>query len=105
MAIRHYHDSGNTTMMGDPLAPGRRCLRPARTHESAATVAGFAFSPTVTAAAPEINATIAHLREVLGDQTYESLTREGETMTTAEVATYAYNQIDHARATLNAVPE
>jgi hypothetical protein len=26
---------------------------------------------------------IAHLRDVLGDQTYESLTRKGETMTTA----------------------
>ena len=32
---------------------------------------------------PEINTAIAHLREVLGDQTYESLARKGETMTTA----------------------
>jgi hypothetical protein len=31
---------------------------------------------------PEINTTIAHLRDVLGDQTYESLAREGGTMTT-----------------------
>ena len=44
-----------------------------------------------------------HLRDVLGDQTYESLARKGETMTTAAMATYAYDQIDQARAELNAV--
>ena len=52
---------------------------------------------------PEINTAIAHLRDVLGDQTYESLARKGETMTTAAMATYAYDQIDQARAELNAV--
>ena len=36
-------------------------------------------------------------------QTYESLARKGETMTTADMATYAYDQIDQARAELNAV--
>jgi hypothetical protein len=41
--------------------------------------------------------------DVLGDQTYESLARKGETMTTAAMATYAYDQIDQARAELNAV--
>jgi hypothetical protein len=46
---------------------------------------------------------IAHLRDVLGDQTYESLARKGETMTTAAMATYPYDQIDQARAELNAV--
>jgi hypothetical protein len=49
---------------------------------------------------PEINTTIAHLRDVLGDQTYESLACEGGTMTTAAMATYAYDQIDQARTTL-----
>ena len=33
----------------------------------------------------------------------ESLARKGETMTTAAMATYAYDQIDQARAELNAV--
>jgi hypothetical protein len=41
-----------------------------------------------------MNTTIAHLRDVLGDQTYESLARRGEAMTTAAMATYAYDQID-----------
>jgi hypothetical protein len=52
---------------------------------------------------PEINTTIAHLRDVLGDQTYESLARKGAAMTTTAIATYAYDQIDQARAELKAV--
>jgi capsule polysaccharide export protein KpsE/RkpR len=53
--------------------------------------------------APPINNAIADLREVLGNQTYESAARKGETMTTAEMVAYAYDQIDQARAELNAV--
>ena len=53
----------------------------------------------------ELNTAIAHLRDVLGDQTYESLARKGETMTSAEMVRYAYDQIDQARATLNVVSE
>jgi hypothetical protein len=52
------------------------------------------------AAVPEITTAITHLREVLGDQTYGSLARKGETMTTAAMATYAYDQIDQARTEL-----
>ena len=72
-------------------------------HEPAATIAGFALSPLTALAIPELNTAIAHLRDVLGDQTYESLARKGETMTTAAMVTYAYDQIDQARAELNAV--
>jgi hypothetical protein len=46
---------------------------------------------------------MAHLHEVLGDQVYESLSRKGETMTAAAMATYALAQIDQARIELNAV--
>jgi hypothetical protein len=52
---------------------------------------------------PGMITAIAHLRDVLGDQTYESLSRKGETMTTDEMVTYAYAQIEKARAELNAV--
>jgi hypothetical protein len=62
------------------------------------TVGGFALNPIAVAAFPEITTVIAHLRDVLGDQTDESLARKGETMTTAAMATYAYDQIDQARA-------
>ena len=72
-------------------------------HEPAATIAGFAFNPLTAARFPNIATAITHLRDVLGDQTYESLARKGETMTTAAMVTYAYDQIDQARAELNAV--
>jgi hypothetical protein len=65
--------------------------------ESAAAIAGFASSPFAAAAFPEINAAIAHLRDQLGNQAYESLARVGAAMTTAAMAAYAYDQIDRAR--------
>ena len=74
-------------------------------YEPAATIAGFALSPLTSTALPEFNTAIAHLREVLRDQAYESLAHKGETMTTAEMVTYAYDQIDQARAELNAVSQ
>jgi hypothetical protein len=55
------------------------------------------------ASQPELGTSIAHLRDVLGNQAYESLARKGEAMTTAAMVTYAYDQIDQARAELNAV--
>ena len=73
--------------------------------EPAATIGGFAFSPLTASALPELSTVIAHLRDVLGDQTYESLAHNGETMTTAAMVTYAYDQIDQARTELNTVSE
>jgi hypothetical protein len=97
-AIRNMHDSGDIT--NTPLAALAALFdRPGR-YEAAATIAGFALSPLSTLATPELNTAIAHLRDVLGDQTYESLARNGETMTTAEIVTYAYDQIDQARTEL-----
>ena len=69
-------------------------------YEPAATIAGFAVNPFTRAAYPEINTAIAHLREVLGDPAYESHAQAGETMTTAAMAAYAYDQIDQARTEL-----
>jgi hypothetical protein len=51
----------------------------------------------------EFGTAVAHLRNVLGEATYESLAREGGTMTTAAMVTYAFDQIDQARAELSAV--
>ena len=103
IAIRNYDDSGNTTMMRSPLAILATLFDRLGRYELAATIAGFALSPLTAAAVPELNTAIAHLRAVLGDQTYESLARKGETMTTAAMVTYAYDQIDQARTELNAV--
>ena len=49
----------------------------------------------------EITTTIAHLREVLGDDRYESLAQVGRAMTNAAMANYAFEQIDLARAKLS----
>jgi hypothetical protein len=68
--------------------------------ESAATIAGFAFSPLTATANPELTTAITDLRDVLGNHTYESLARRGGAMTTAVIVTYAYDQIDQARTGL-----
>ena len=101
--IRNLHDSGNPANMRTPLATLAALLDRLGRYEPAARIAGFALSPLTSASVPEITTAIAHLRDALGDQTYESLARKGETMTTAAIATYAYDQIDQARAELNAV--
>jgi hypothetical protein len=103
VAIRNYHDVGNTATMRATLAALAGCLDRLGRYEPATTIAGFAFNPLTAMWMPEINTAIADLRDVLGDQTYESFARKGETMTTAEMATYAYDQIDQARSELNAV--
>jgi hypothetical protein len=105
VAIRNLHDSGNTANMRASLTALAACLDRLGRSEPAATIAGFAFDPLTTGAwVPEINGAISHLRDVLGVQTYESLARQGKTMTTAEMVTYAYDRIDQARAELNAIP-
>jgi hypothetical protein len=45
------------------------------------------------------------LRDVLGDETYQSLARKGKSMTIAAAANYAYNQIDWTRTELDVVAE
>ncbi|MDT5371318.1 MAG: hypothetical protein QOC62_5749 [Mycobacterium sp.] len=105
VTIRRYHDAGNATMIQYPLTILAAVFDRLGLHEQAAIIAGFAATEMARAGYPQINAAIAHLREVLGDQTYESLARKGETMTTTAMVTYAYDQIDQARAELNAVPK
>jgi hypothetical protein len=102
-AIRHYYDAGNVTNLHNPLAILAAVLDRLGHHEQAATMSGFASTTWTRATVPQLNTTIAHLRDVLGDQAFESLSRNGETMTTAEIVTYAYDQIDQARTELNAV--
>ena len=102
LAIRNFDDSGNVAYIRSALATLALFLDRLGRLEPAATLAGFALNP-LTATLPEFSAAIAHLRDVLGDQTYESRARKGETMTTAAMLTYAYDQIDQARAELDAV--
>jgi hypothetical protein len=100
LAIRNYHNAGDTTTIRGPLAILAALFDRLGRHESAATIAGYGFGPLATVWIPELSTVIAHLRDVLGDQTYESLARKGGMMTTAAMATYAYDQIDQARTEL-----
>jgi predicted ATPase len=98
LAIGNFHDAGNTTGVRTGTSILAALFDRLGRHEPAATIAGFAVSPLTAVA--EFNTAIAHLRDVLGEATYESLARTGEKMTTAAMVTYAYDQIDRARTEL-----
>ena len=103
MSIRHLHDSGNSTTIHAALADLAALFDRLGHDEVGRDHGGFAVMPYTRSVVPEISTAITHLRDVLGDETYESLARRGETMTTAAMVTYALDQIDQARAELNAV--
>jgi hypothetical protein len=100
LAMRNYHDAGNTFGVCNTLAILAALFDRLGRHQPAATMAGLALSRFTAVTIPEIDAAIAHLRDVLGEATYESLARKGDTMTTAAMATFAYDQIDQARTEL-----
>jgi hypothetical protein len=99
LAIRNYHDAGNALIRG-PLAILAAFFERLGRYEPAVTIAGFAVSPMTAAIEPELTTAIDHPRNVLGGPAYEPLAREGEKMTTAAMATYAFDQIDQARTQL-----
>lgn len=104
VAIRKFHESGNIGMLHLPLALLAAFLDRLGRYEAAATIAGFAaLNPLTVSGVHELGTAITHLREVLGDQTYESLARRGEAMTIVTTVTFAFDQIDQTRAELNAV--
>jgi predicted ATPase len=103
LAIRNSHDSGNPINIRTTLAFLAMLFDRLAFYEPAATVTGFAFNPVIAAVLPEINKVTAHLHDALGFQAYESLAHKGDTMSTTAMVTYAYDQIDQARAELNAV--
>jgi predicted ATPase len=98
LAIRHFRDAGSFSHLRVPLAILATVFNRLGRHEPAATISAFAATSLTRTSVPELNTTISDLREVLGDKAYESLARAGETMTSAEMAEYAFDQIDRARA-------
>jgi predicted ATPase len=100
VSIRYYYDSGNFYLLPNALAALALLFDRLGHHDVAATMSGFAATPFTLRALPETSNVITHLREVLGDETYESLARGGERMTTAAMVEYAFDQIDLARAAL-----
>ena len=67
-------------------------------HKAASTIRGFANNDFSDLSFPEFGVAMAHLREVLANETYESFARAAQHMTTAAMAAYALEQIDQARA-------
>jgi tetratricopeptide (TPR) repeat protein len=72
LAIRTYHDAGNTAALRGALSILAAVFDRLGRYEPAATMAGFAVIPWTTMIA-EFNTLITHLRDVLGEATYESL--------------------------------
>jgi predicted ATPase len=105
MAIRNEYDSGSVAIISSPLAILAAFLDQLGHQEPAAIISGFASNPFTQTSFPEINTAISHLREVLGDETYESLARTGENMTTAAMAAYALEHINRAQAELSLAGE
>ena len=105
MAIGNFHDSGNTYMIRTPLGFLAAFFDRLGRYEPAATIAGFVVASPLASLAvmAQFGTATARLRNVLGEATYESFARQGEAMNTAEIVAYAYDQIDRARAELNAV--
>jgi predicted ATPase len=103
LAIKNFFDTGSYSQMASPLAVLASHFDRIGRYEAAATIVGFAVTAFALATFPEIDVTIAHLREVLSDNVYQSLSDAGAKMTNAGAARYALGQIDQARAELNAV--
>jgi hypothetical protein len=99
-AIRNHYDSGSFSLMLTPLAVLATVLDRLGHYEPAATISGFAGTPFTRASFPEMHILINHLREVLGDDAYESFASAGVNMSNAAMAAYALDQIDRARRDL-----
>jgi predicted ATPase len=100
LLIHTYHEAGNATTIRVPMAILAAFFDRHGIYEPAATLSGFAFDPFSSSTVPEINTAVAHLREVVGGETYESLVREGAAMSVAAMVAYAHDQIDKARTRL-----
>jgi predicted ATPase/class 3 adenylate cyclase len=98
LAIQTYYESGSFQFVSGPIGVLAALLDRLGHYESAATISGFASAAVAQATWAEINAAIAHLREVLGDAAYESCAGAGAAMSNADRATYALDQIARAQS-------
>ncbi|WP_156664891.1 hypothetical protein [Mycobacterium sp. 852002-51057_SCH5723018] len=98
LAIKNFFDTGSYSHMVSPLAVLASHLDRIGRYEAAATIVGFSFTAFALATFPEIDAAVAHLRQALGEDVYQSLTDAGGKMANADAARYALDQIDQARA-------
>ena len=100
LALRRFYDSGSFSIVPSALAVLADVLDRLGHYEPAAIFSAAGAYPFARTTYPELQATIAHLRKVLGDKQYESLLSAGESMNNVAMVTYAFEQIDIARAHL-----
>ena len=101
ISIRNYSGAGNYSLLPQAIAVLATYLDSLGYYEPAATLSGLATTTFARSYFPEIEDAITHLRDVLGDATYESLAQAGKSMTNAAMANYALEQIDRARSQLS----
>lgn len=99
--IHQYYDSGTTELLLNAYGVLAALLSALEYDEPAAIVSGFSARGLAVSAFAEVDGAVAHLRESLGAQRFEVLAAEGLAMTYAEMAAYALEQIDQARARLD----
>jgi predicted ATPase len=100
LAIEHFSEAGSFLHLRIPLAILATVFDQLGRYEPAATISAFAATFFTRTSIPEVDTTISHLRGELSDEVYESLALAGENMTSAEMTSYALEQIDRARAEL-----
>jgi predicted ATPase/class 3 adenylate cyclase len=101
-AVRNYQESGNFLLISGPLAMIAILFDRLGRYEAAATIMGYGDVPSSRQVFLEVDSAIAHLRQILGDEVYESLARKGQSRTVAAIVKYAFGEIEQARAELNA---
>lgn len=99
-ALRFYFDSGNFYLVKNAMGALVLLLERLDYTQASATINGFADMSFNRSALPELTTAIARIRKVLGEAAYETFARAGEQMSTAQMVTYALEQIDHAREAL-----
>jgi predicted ATPase len=100
LALHMFHDANNISQASSGLAVLAALLDRLGYYEPAATISTSGWTGFTQTSFPEFESTITHLREALGDRTYESLGRVGTSMTNAAMAEFAFEQIAMARASL-----
>ena len=105
LALGNYYDSGGLSIASGSLDVLTALFDRLGRQAPAAVISGFADAPVALATFPEIAEATVHLRQVFGDETYESFAQAGANMTNAAKAAYALDQIDLARADLLRVEE
>ena len=97
IALSRFYNTGHFSVVPSAFGVLTSVLDGLRIYEPAAVISAGASTPFTSVAYPEIHDAVGHLREVLGDKLFETLSRRGESLSMTAMAEYAFEQIDVAR--------